>query len=278
MIEKQFVSVIVNYFNPDANPRIEAMVRYCLECYDSYTKNDREIILVDGSGAASPGVQRFCESRGWLYRVCTAKGAFARIYNLGMTEARGDYRVWSASDIFVCQGWDERLIGELERTGAWMAAPYLTNSDYVAQLRLWPLQMKTFYASYMTFNLNMITKHCYENVGLMDERFTGNYNDLDYLVRIRRAGGEAIIVDAGQVLHVARGTASVASTFRLDQDLERFLNKYPELKTKRADWPYDLAATVFHRSRVYPLLLKLLGRPGRPYNWLSKLEPMIHAC
>ncbi len=64
--------------------------------------------------------------------------------------------------------------------------------------------MLTFNASSMTFNLNMITRQCVETVGLMDERFTGNYTDIDYLIRIRRAGGEAIIVDAGQILHVAR--------------------------------------------------------------------------
>lgn len=279
MVKEPKISIIANYFNPVANHRIRSMIRYSLECYTSYTICLHEIILVDGSGSMDDDLCEYCTSRGIRYLLCPDKGAFAKIYNLGMAAATGDYRVWSASDIFVCQGWDERLIGEMQRTGAWMAAPYLTNSDYISQIRYWPLQMKTFSASYMTFNLNMVTRECVEKVGMMDDRFTGNYNDIDYLVRIRRAGGNAIIVDAGQVLHVARGTSSVSSTFRLDEDLRQFLEKYPEFRTNRAGWPYDMTAPLFHRSRLYRQLMRICGRPGsRSFNWLSKLEPVLNAC
>jgi glycosyltransferase involved in cell wall biosynthesis len=272
------LSIIINYYNPDRDPRIEAMVRFCLECYAAHTESEHEIILVDGSGHGASDLESICAVRGWRCLVCPDKGAFSRIYNQGMNAARGDLRAWSASDIFVRPGWDGRIISEIERTGAWMAAPYLTDSDYFTQIRLWPFRMKTFRASSMTFNLNVLTKECVERVGLMDDRFTGNYNDIDYLVRIRRAGGEAIIVDAGPVLHVGRGTSSVASTFRLDQDRERFLEKYPEFRTAKRGWPYDLAARELNRSAFYRFLLRVLGRQGRPLYWLARFEPFFHAC
>jgi GT2 family glycosyltransferase len=272
------LSIIVNYFNPDRNPRVEAMVRFCLECYASHTKVPHEIILVDGSGHDESSLETVCKTRGWHCLICPDRGAFARIYNLGMREARGEYRAWSASDIFVCSGWDTRLLAEMERTHAWMAAPYLTNSDYVTQIRLWPFRMKTFRASSMTFNLNVLTRACVERVGLMDDRFSGNYNDIDYLIRIRQAGGHAVIADAGQVLHVARGTSSVASTFRLEQDLERFLEKYPELRTRRRGWPYNLAAPLLNQSCLYRWLLRTVGWQGRPLYWLARFEPFFHAC
>jgi len=276
--ESPELSIIINYYNPEENLRIEAMVRFCLECYAAYTSRPHELIVVDGSGRASAFLENLCESRGWHYLVCPDKGMFARIYNQGMNAARGEHRVWSASDIFVCAGWDERLIGELRRTGAWMVAPYLTHSDYVTQIRLWPFRMRTFRASSMTFNLNMVTKECVDRVGLMDDQFTGNYNDIDYLVRIRRAGGDAVVADAGQILHVARGTSSVSSTFRLEEDLRQFLLKYPELRTERRAWPYDLAAAQLNVSWAYRLLLRAFGQPGRPLNWLAKFEPFFHSC
>jgi GT2 family glycosyltransferase len=277
-LDPRLISIVINYFNPDGNSRIRSMIQYCLESYEHGTAYRKELLLVDGSGQVDASLQSLCSDRGWRYLVCPDKGMFARIYNAGARAATGDFIVWSASDIFVCPGWDARLIGEMERTGAWMAAPYLTNSDYTAQIRHWPLRMVTFRPSYMTFNLNMVTRQCVEKVGLMDDRFSGNYNDLDYLVRIRRAGGDAIVVDAGQVLHVARGTSSVSSTFRLDEDLRAFLHKYPEFRTTRRDWPFDVTAAELHRSVVYRFLLRTLGKPGRPLYWLAKLEPLLHAC
>lgn len=275
--EHLLISIVINYFNPDRNTRIAAMVRYCLECYDTYSRHSTQIILADGSGSPDTELEALCVRRGWTYLQASGRGAFARIYNEGMAAATGDFRVWSASDIFVCHGWDVRLVDEMQRTRAWMAAPYLTNSDYTAQIRNWPLRMVTFRPSFMTFNLNMVTRECVEKVGLMDERFSGNYNDLDYLIRIRRAGGDAIVVDAGQILHVARGTSSVSSTFRLDDDLRAFLEKYPEYRTSRKGWPFALTAPELNRSSLYRFLVNAFGRQGRPLYWLAKLEPLLHA-
>lgn len=273
--EKQ-LSVIINYFNPSANTRVAAMLRYACECYAANSSLLGELIVVDGSGITDPDLRSLCESRDWIYTACPSKGAFAKIYNQGMRLAKFPYRAWSASDIFVCEGWDHKLISELNRTGAWMAAPYLTNSDYIAQTRLWPVAMRTFSASYMTFNLNVVTAECVSKVGLMDERFSGNYNDVDYLLRIRSHKKKAIIVNAGQILHVARGTSSVSSTFNLEADRRAFVEKYPALHTTRQGWHFDMAHRSLHDTRIYPALLRLVGSRFRASNWLAKLEPLIH--
>jgi glycosyltransferase involved in cell wall biosynthesis len=280
------VSVIINFFNPDDLPRLNAMVTFSLECMAAYTEYPLQLILVDGSGKRTPTVADRCAQRGWTYLECPHKGAFARIYNQGMEAATGDYRVWMASDIFVTTGWEKRLISEMQRTGAWMAAPYLTNSDYPAQVYNWVAKMRTFRPTAMTFNLNMITRECFERVGGMDDRFTGNFNDIDYLVRIRRAGGEAIVVNAGQILHMARATSSVASTFKWDQDRDRFLEKYPDLKiTAARGWgSYDLRSRVFSRSRLFRGLVTASGivpAAGKLNTRLIRLamrfEPLLHA-
>lgn len=276
------VSVVVNYFNPQDNPRVAAMVLFALECLAAFTESPHELILVDGSGKVSPAISDHCGERGWNYQTCPDKGAFALIYNQGMRAARGRFGVWMASDIFVCTGWDKKLIAELERTGAWMAAPYLTNSDYLSQTRNYPIKMWTFVPSAMTFNLNMITRRCLDTVGYMDDRFTGNFNDSDYLIRIRQAGGEAIVVDAGQVLHAARATSSVASTFRYDDDLNRFIEKYPELVRRHGGTDLNLAHPLLCRTRLYRGLIKLCYLTPkrlafRLHQQLARLEPMMAA-
>lgn len=274
------ISIVINYFNPQDNPRVRSMVLFGMECLTAFTESPFEIILVDGSGVPSPAVFDRCRERGWSYLTCSDRGAFARIYNQGMQAARGQYGVWMASDIFVCSGWDKKLIAETERTRAWMAAPYLTNSDYMAQTRNYPVKMRTFVPSAMTFNLNLVTRQCLDAVGYMDDRFTGNFNDIDYLLRIRQAGGEAIVVDAGQVLHAARATSSVASTFRYDDDLRRFVEKYPELARPRGVFGFDIAHPLLCRRRLYRGLVRLCHVAPkrlafRLYQQLARLEPLL---
>jgi GT2 family glycosyltransferase len=283
------VSVVINFYNPNDVPRVTAMVLFCLESVAAYTVYPLELILVDGSGKITDAVAETCSKRGWIYLQCPHKGAFARIYNQGMEAATGDYRVWMASDIFVTSGWEQKLIAEMQRTGAMMAAPYLTNSDYPGQVFNWVVKMKTFAPSSLTFNLNMITADCFKEIGGMDDRFTGNFNDLDYLVRIRKAGKEVIIVDCGQIAHMARATSSVASTFNWDQDRDRFVEKYPELALKKFSrddkgWrTYDLRSPLLSRSHIYKALVSAgYALPAssimcnRLIRTAMRLEPFLH--
>jgi len=279
------VSVVINFFNPNDVPRLNAMVLFALECLAAYTEYPLELILVDGSGKRTVAVADRCAERGWIYLECPDKGAFARIYNQGMQAAKGEYCVWMASDLFVTAGWEKKLIGEMRRTGAWMAAPYLTNSDYPSQTLNWVVKMRTFTPCYMTFNLNMITRECFEKIGGMDDRFTGNFNDNDYLVRIRKMGKQAIIVNCGQIAHMARATSAVASTFKWDQDKDRFLEKYPELGIPGGTgWrTYDLRSPLLTRSRIFKLLVSLsYAAPpmsklqDRLIRFAFKIEPLLH--
>lgn len=283
------VSVIVNYFNPKDNPRISATLNLALESLAAYTEYPLELIIVDGSGRKSPELALKSQERGWIYLECTAKGStsFARTYNQGMEAATGDYRVWMASDIFVNVNWEKNLIAELERTKAWMAAPLLTSSDYLAQTQNLVMQMSTFKPSAMTFNLNIITKECYEKVGLMDERFSGCFNDLDYLLRIREAGGEAIIVDAGQIIHIGRATRnspSVGSTVNHRQDHQLFLEKYPKLKDSNPYWDFNYVAPILCKSWAYRQLIRacyslpIKAIKSELVYLAMRLEPLFHRC
>jgi GT2 family glycosyltransferase len=138
--------------------------------------------------------------------------------------------------------------------------------------------MRTFVPSAMTFNLNMVTRRCLDTVGYMDDRFTGNF--IDYLLRIRQAGGEAIIVDAGQIMHAARATSSVASTFKYDEDARRFFAKYPEIARQPGSVEFNLAHPRLCQNELYRVLLRMgYLAPGRLafriHQQFVRLEPLL---
>jgi len=278
------VSVIVNYFNPNQVERIHSMLDFVVESLSANTTLPLELIISDGSGFISHDLSKKCVERGWVYLHSDEKIGFSDAYNRGMKIAKGDYRVWMASDIILGMDWETRLISEMERTHAWMASPYLSSSDYPAQVYHWVAKMVTFQPSSMTFNLNMITAECYDKVGLMDEQFSGCFNDIDYLLRIRQSGGDAIIVDAGQILHVSRGTISESTMVDGNSDLTRFLLKYPALISPRAEWQYNYISSQLCKSRMYRQLIRccnllpnnrLVERISR---LVMKFEPLFHRC
>ncbi len=275
------VSVVVNYYNPKNNPRIVAMTVFALECLYAYTTSFLQVIIVNCSGDDNVAIDSLCQAKGWT--VLKAQGAsFAQGYNRGMLMVDGDYRVWMANDIFVSDGWDIKLIDELRRTHAWMAAPYLTSSDYVSQNRDLVIRTKTFRPMSMTFNLNMVIPSCLEKVGLIDERFSGSYNDTDYLLRIRRAGGEAIIVDAGQIIHLGRATTTLSSSYSYEKDQKEFLDKYPEFIKYYRRYGAEVATPELAFSFLYRIILHLIAAfPIRRFrrrltSWGLRCEPIFH--
>lgn len=281
---KIIVSIIINYFNPNESLLLSTMLDFVLESISSHTQYKFELIVSDGSGKKSLKLFEKCSGRGWKYLFTEEKVGFAYAYNRGMEAATGDYRVWMASDIIVSKGWESKLISEMIRTSSWMAAPYLTNSDYAGQVYNWVAKMHTFYPSAMTFNLNMITRECYEKVGLMDEQFSGCFNDVDYLIRIREFGGKAIVVDAGHVLHVARATVSESTMVNGSQDMQRFIKKYPYLQSSRLSMQYDSLSSIFYHSNIYRQLLRtcylipINSISNRAVRFVMKFEPFFHKC
>ncbi len=276
----ELVSVVVSYFNPRRAERLRLMTQLCLSCLAECTASRLELLLLDGSGAPCADMIRFCASIGASYHAAPEPERFARTYNRGLAMARGDLLVTCASDILVAPGWDTPLRTELRRTGAAMAAPYLSASDYPAQVWHWVIRRRTFVPSFLTFNLNMMTRQCWSMVGALDEQFGGSYNDIDYLLRMRAAGLEVIVADAGAICHYGRLTVSTWTFHRHSSDHDLFVAKYPGVVR---DGAVDCSGPLFNRSPTYAglrrLLRRLPERAGRAplSRLLSRFEPLFHA-
>lgn len=199
-------SIVVNSFNPKGDARIRAMTEFALRCYRAFTPTAHELILVDGHAEPDAQLAAVCGELGYRYLNRGRRLAFAEGYNTGLTEARAPWVVLAASDIFVVDGWLETLIAEAESTGAWMTSPYLSGSDYAAQRLQYVVSPRTFVPNHLTLNLNLISRHCLTVVGPLDEQFSGCFNDVDYVLRIRAAGGEILLANCGEITHLGSAT------------------------------------------------------------------------
>src|SRR5437764_1436848 len=81
------LSLVVNYFNPKALSRVEAITSLCLEALKDYTHHSLEVILSDGSGSVSSVMRAQCERLGFVYTLSPTPKNFAAIYNHGLAMA-----------------------------------------------------------------------------------------------------------------------------------------------------------------------------------------------
>lgn len=276
------LSIILNYFNPREDIRILRMTEFALQSIKSFTKNTYELLLVDGSGKNCSDLEKLCRFEEWKYLPSVEREEYAVTFNRGFKLSKGTYCVLIASDIFVSEEWDSRLLAEMERTGAWMVAPYLSFSDSPSQAWSFPIVKKSFEPVAVTFNLNLFSQNCIKSIGELDERFSGCFNDLDYLVRIRRAGGRVVISDVGHITHLGKGTTSKFTLVDYERDLRRFTEKYPELTIDKKNPNINYAHRIFTKSFSYRLLLlfsmkfPFLKSQSRIKTFILRFESLFH--
>jgi GT2 family glycosyltransferase len=276
-LAEDHVSIVVNSYNPTADARMRAMTELALRSYRAFTGPAHDLILVEGHREVDAALAIVCEELGYQYLHLGRRLSFAQGYNAGLQTAKGPWRVLAATDVFVVQGWLEKLLTAAKTTNAWMISPYLSMSDYPAQQIRYPLSFRTFVPEFLTFNLNLMAPHCLEKVGFLDEQFSGSFNDVDYTLRIRQQGGEVAVVFCGEIMHLGRGTrgTSGANEVMRSRDLPAFHAKWPgiwdtrtcRLNHQRGLKKWLLAIERMLPARLSPLCLQLI----------SRIEPLIAA-
>lgn len=258
--------VVINYFNPKGSESLRRMAQTSLAFFCDNSTSRHEFHLLDGTGKFDEEMQRFCANLGASYEPSTTTESFAQTYNRGLRLAGDDECVISASDIFVPRGWDEFLPKYRGFRG--MIIPYLSASDYSTQQLASAGARRPIAPIACTINLNYFSRSAISEVGLLDESFSGSYNDVDLLLRLRRAGMEVLLIDMGQVKHLGKMTVSVATTWNNDADQKTFAKKYPHLVARR--WWYALYDRDICRNRALALFLRLVQALA-PLSLLSKL-------
>ncbi|HSE43947.1 MAG TPA: glycosyltransferase family 2 protein [Gemmatimonadales bacterium] len=109
---------------------------------------------------------------------------FSKYVNLGLRLARGDYRVVVNSDLLLQQG----SLRDLCVPGT-ITSPVINGND------------QPFWGSCFCVPADVLAKH-----GGLDEEFTGYYEDLDYCVRMWKAGVPLRSVPSVHCTHIGGAT------------------------------------------------------------------------
>jgi hypothetical protein len=258
--------VLINYFNPKATSSLRKMAQTALALFHENSSAKHLLHIVDGSGFEDAMMKAFCHEIGAFYHPSRVIEGFARTYNRALDIAGHDASVICASDIFVPRGWDSFLTEYRDFEG--MIIPYLSCSDYSTQQLQSDWARRPIAPVSCTINLNYFSPGVIQKIGTLDETFTGGYNDVDLLIRLRRAGMEVLMVDMGPVKHLGKMTVSVATTWNNAHDRERFFQKYPHLASRR--WWYSLYNREICRNPALALML-WFAQTLAPLSLLSKL-------
>lgn len=262
----------------------EADITACVESLRAHTRNPFELIVVDnastdGTRARLDGLrvvdvaQAGAEPVGRLHVVRNAENVgYAPAANQGLALARGGYVVLLNPDTVVSPGWDERLAAEL-KPGVGAVGPV---SDHAAGLQFFGrfLQSERGVTSpeavvnaggfpdepaldtmlLMGFCL-MTTRAVLEAHGPLDAGLPMGGDDLEYSLRLRRAGLVLRVVPSVFVHH--KGQASFAA--HPAEAVERF-------RQESVDRVYDRLKAWFGADSV-PSPMELWG-----INWFRPTE------
>lgn len=88
----------------------------------------------------------------------------------------------------------------------------------------------------MTLNLNLFKREVLERAGGVDEEYTGGYNDLILLMKVRRLGYRVVQVGGTYVNHLGSMTVSQGTTYKREADRVRFREQYAPWVAAHGKW------------------------------------------
>jgi GT2 family glycosyltransferase len=194
------------------------------------------ILLMDGSPSPDPWIRAVCEESGIRYHHEGRELGFAAGYNTGWRLLSEPIVGLMASDIFAPKTTIATLAKVFEDPSVGCAFPYLSYCDYPGQVAQLVRKAVTCEPTVMTLNLNLFRRPALEQAGGVDERYTGAYNDLILLMRLRRAGHRVVQVGGTYVNHLGQITISQGTNYKREGDRVRFREEFPELVAKHGKW------------------------------------------
>lgn len=206
------------------------------------------VLLVDGSPSPDPWIRDRCGEAGARYHHAGRELTFAQGYNTGWRLLPEPIVGLMASDIFAPRGTLSTLSQTLAQPGVGCVFPYLSACDYPGQVLARVRRPITCEPTAMTLNLNLFRREVLEAVGGVDEGYTGGYNDVILLMKIRRAGHRVVQVGGTHVTHLGQVTVSQGTCYRREADRARFAREYGEFhapsgKWNLAHWKWPLATS-----------------------------------
>lgn len=210
----------------------------CVNSLQKCTYPNMEVIVID-QASKDDSVQILSQLNGIRFIESKTNLGFTGGNNLGMLEATGDYYFLLNNDTEVPPGFLEPLIEALETdTEAGAASPLIRffqnpmkiqyaggpeKIDLVHGRNSWRGWMSDYPSVYSQVEATtaahgaafIIKKKVAEEVGLLDDHFFIYFEELDWSLRIRKAGHKILFVPASEVLHKESMTMPKEHPFRV---------------------------------------------------------------
>lgn len=152
--------------------------------------------------------------KGWITVPSTSPFNFAENANAGILSAPGD-------DVLLCNDDIQLMFPDMARTmqeaaydtGAGIVSPRVIGGGQDIQIN--PPYPFTYSAHFLAFICVFIPRDVLNRVGLLDTRFDGyGMEDVDYCVRVRKAGHPLLVLKDRSILHGGDGRGYSTSFFR----------------------------------------------------------------
>lgn len=274
-------SVVINHYcDLDDAPQLAAASIFsaALSARDPLV---REVLLVDGSLHPDLRLQRYVEQIGVRYLHAGSRLSFAEGYNFGLSHASQEWVVLCASDVFPALDCYRRFadfLASVSPDTVGCLIPRLTTSDLPYQKsRLF--ERRTCTVPVMTLNFNVFRRAYLSAIGGVPTEYSGNYNDIELSVRIRRDGRHIFMLPVRCVHYGSLTLRSGGSNVSASRDLQAFAAHHPELLDYGSMW--DLRLTSLLRPGLLTTLMhlsKLIRAPRARTvvtRWIMRLVPLL---
>ena len=212
------VSIVIPHLILD--DQIYDLAKSCLKSIKEYTSN-YELINIDN---ASPERNEWLRMNSDIYVHNKKNVGNGPGWNQGIKLATGDYIAFCDNDIYVDEGWLEKLIEILEDKKVGIAFPMTKCKE------------EPDYNSKLSGFCWVTRRDIINEIGLIDEKFgIANFEDVDYFKRVQNAGYKLKCDARVRVAHYSRATCDKVQEVKdiFDNNEKYFLQKhnsvYPHL-------------------------------------------------
>jgi hypothetical protein len=184
-----------------------------------------EVIVVDGSRTANETLRLFCAGNACTYLHGDRELTFAQAYNLGAAVAKSEWVILCASDVYVNAATIEAIEKTIQLVGAkniGCVIPTLSRCDLPYQTSNAGAAGRVSSVPLMTINLNAFPRQVFADIGGVPERFSGNYNDVEMVIRLREKGLRVYQVECPAVHYGSLALAGGKSNVRFEPDSAGF--------------------------------------------------------
>lgn len=230
------IGVVINYYWKPSFPKscqISTWVSLLALQEAGFSKG---VVLVDGSPIHDEFIKSKCEELGIEYVSDEKALGYSEGFNLGIKHSKGEYVCLMANDIYPTRDLFEKMYAWIMLPDVGCVFPYLSSCDYPGQISNFVRKSVTCEPTLMTLNINLFKRSVLEEVNGVDENYSGSFNDVILMAKIRNKGHRVIQVGGTNGIHLGKFTISQGTNYQKHVDYQRFSTEYPQYRAHHGKW------------------------------------------